>query len=94
MAHSLSSKKRIRQNTKRRARNRARTTALKTKVRKVQTALQKGSLPDAEAALGAAVKALDRAADQRTLHRNAVARRKSRLAKRLNSLRAKSGAAQ
>ncbi len=85
MAHSLSSKKRIRQNVKQRARNRTRTSTLKTKVRKVADAFLHGSLPETEAAVKTAVQLLDRGANRGTLHRNAAARRKSRLAKRLNA---------
>ncbi len=87
MAHSLSAKKRIRQNVKRRALNKTRATALKGKLRKVQDAFQKGNLAEVEAACTTAVKSLDRAANHGTLHRNAAARRKSRMAKRVNALK-------
>ncbi len=89
MAHSLSSKKRVRQNARRRALNRARRTALRTRVRKCQEALQRGDTAAAPELLRAAGKALDRAANLGTVHRNAAARRKSRLAKRLNALQRK-----
>jgi len=87
VAHSLSSKKRIRQNVKRRALNKTRATTLKGKLRKVQDTFQKGNLAEVEAACTAAVKTLDREASHGTLHRNAAARRKSRMAKRLNALK-------
>ena len=87
MAHSLSSKKRIRQNTKRRTLNRARSTALKTKLRKVADAFLHGSAQETEATIKTAVKLLDREANRGSLHRNAAARRKSRLAKRLNAMK-------
>ena len=87
MAHSLSSKKRIRQNVKRRALNKTRATTLKGKSRKVQVALQKGNVAEAEAAVSGAVGVVDRAAAHGTLHRNAAARRKSRMAKKLNALK-------
>lgn len=93
MAHSLSSKKRIRQNTKRRDINRSRKTALKTKLRRSQTALAKGNVTEAEAACHVAAQALDREASRGTIHRNAAARRKSRMARRLNLARQKSAAA-
>jgi len=85
VAHSLSSKKRIRQNVKQRARNRTRSTMLKTKLRKVADAFLHGSTQDTEAAIKNAAQLLDREANRGTLHRNAAARRKSRLAKRLNA---------
>lgn len=87
MAHSLSSKKRIRQNATRRARNRARRSALRGKLRKSNEALLRATPGDAETVLRTTAQALDRAANQRTLHRNAAARRKSRLARRVNALK-------
>ncbi len=93
MAHSLSAKKRIRQNAKRRALNRARRTALKSKLKTSNEALQKGSVEDATKAVKLAAQHLDREANRGTLHRNAAARRKSRLQKKLNALKQKSSAA-
>lgn len=87
VAHSLSAKKRMRQNEKRRIRNQARRTELKNSVRTVREALAGGNAADAEKALHAASVALDRGAAQGTLHRNAAARRKSRLARKLNALK-------
>lgn len=91
MAHSLSSKKRMRQNTKRQALNKARKTSLKTALRKVSDSLAHGTAEDAAASFKRATKALDRAANTGTLHRNAAARRKSRLAKKVNALQAGAG---
>jgi small subunit ribosomal protein S20 len=91
VAHSLSSKKRVRQNARRRALNRARRTALRTRVRKCQELLQRGDAAAAPEVLRQASEALDRAANRRTIHRNAAARRKSRLAKKVNAMKAKGG---
>lgn len=88
MAHSLSAEKRIRQNAKRNLRNRSRRSNLKTAVRKVADALAHRDAGATEKALAAAIKVLDREATRGTLHRNAAARRKSRLTKRLNALKA------
>ncbi len=87
MAHSLSSKKRIRQNIKQRGLNRARHTALRSKLRRVSDLFVRGTPEEAETAYRAAVKALDSEADRGLIHRNAAARKKSRLAKRLNALK-------
>jgi small subunit ribosomal protein S20 len=88
VAHSLSAKKRIRQNVRRRTLNRARRSLLKSKLRKCSDLLLRGKPEEAESSCRATIRALDRAANQRTLHRNAAARRKSRLARRLNALKA------
>ena len=89
MAHSLSAKKRVRQNVKRRALNRARRSALKGKLRKCSDLLAHDKAEDAARVCRETVRTLDREANRRTLHRNAAARRKSRLARRLNALRQK-----
>ncbi len=89
MAHSLSAKKRIRQNLRRRDRNRARRTVLKTTLRRVGEQLAKGTTEVAETAYRQVCRALDRAAASGTVHPNAAARRKSRLARRLALLKQK-----
>ena len=88
MAHSLSAKKRIRQNEVLRTRNRARKGAIKTQIRKFSEAVRGHDVDRAQAEFRLAVKKLDRTAAKGTLHKNAVARRKSRLAKQLNKLTA------
>lgn len=91
MAHSLSSQKRVRQNLRRRALNRSRRSALRTKLRKCNDLLSKGAVEQTETAVREAVRTLDREANRRTLHRNAAARCKSRLMRRLNALQAPAG---
>ena len=89
MAHSLSAKKRVRQNAKRRTINRARKSQVKTQVKRLETALDAGNVEAATAELKATVKKLDKVAATSTMHKKTAARKKSRLAKRLNSLKAK-----
>jgi small subunit ribosomal protein S20 len=88
VAHSLSAKKRIRQNEKRRARNRARKTQIKVQVKEFLGALTEGDLDKAEVELRKASQKIDRTAAKGTIHKNAAARKRSRLAKRLNLARA------
>lgn len=88
MAHSLSAKKRIRQNERRRIRNRARRSTLRGRVRKVTEALTHKDAETAEAAFLSARRLLDREADRGLIHRKAAARQKSRLQKRINQIRA------
>lgn len=89
MAHSLSAKKRIRQNIKHKIRNRDRKQALKVQVRKVTDALKARNADDAGKELKTAVKLIDRIAAKGTIHKNAAARKKSRLQKKLNALAVK-----
>ncbi len=89
MAHSLSSKKRIRQNIKLRALNRTRRSTLRSKVRKCHDMFLHGNIEDTERTLRDTFKLLDREASRKLLHPNTAARRKSRLARRLNALKQK-----
>ena len=84
MAHTLSSKKRARQNEKRRVRNRARKSQVKSAVRRFTDAVAGKDASTAEGALVAAVKKIDQVAAKGTLHKNTASRKKSRLQKRLN----------
>jgi small subunit ribosomal protein S20 len=86
VAHSLSAKKRMRQNEKNRALNNARKGQMKTQVRAFTDALAAGDKSKATETLRAAVKKVDQVAAKGTIHRNAASRRKSRLQKKLNAL--------
>ncbi|MFH1420291.1 MAG: 30S ribosomal protein S20 [Planctomycetota bacterium] len=88
MARSLSSQKRLRQSVRQAERNQSRRTQIKSKVRKVKDAIIARDVDAAEKAFREAACVLDRNATRLTLHPNTAARRKSRLAKRLNALKA------
>lgn len=87
MAHSLSAKKRVRQTLKRRARNRFRKEQIKETVKGFTVALTSGDMGKAEEALNKVVQRLDRTAAKGTIHKNTAARKRSRLAKKLNAVR-------
>ena len=91
MAHSISAKKRVRQNLKARARNRARKDQIKAPVKAFNAALTAGDFDAAEKELKTAVQKLDRISTKGTIHRNAASRKRSRLTKRLNAARAAKG---
>ncbi len=91
MAHSLSAKKRVRQNIAARARNRARKAQIRTEVKTFDAALTAGDFAKAEQQLRKVAQRLDRVASKNTIHKNAAARRRSRLARRLNAAKAKAG---
>jgi len=92
VAHSLSAKKRIRQNLKARARNRARKDLIKNDIKGFQAALTAGDVTKSDEALNLVVARMDRVASKNTIHKNAASRKRSRLTKRLNALKAKAGA--
>ena len=86
MAHTLSTAKRMRQNKKRRESNRAMRSAVRTFEKHVASAIQAGKTEDANKALSKACQLIDKAAKQGVLHRNAAARKKSRLAGQVNRI--------
>ena len=92
MAHSLSAKKRIRQNEKRRARNRQRKELVKTELKAFNTLLTGGNFAKAEDQLKKVVQRLDRTAAKHTIHRKTASRKRSRLTRKLNVLRTKKAA--
>jgi len=73
----------MRQNPKRRLRNRYFTGQARTKVKKARLAIETGNAESAWEATREAIRALDKAAEKGILHKNNAARRKSRLMKRL-----------
>lgn len=89
MAHSLSAKKRVRQNVKSRTINRARKSQVKTQVKRFDAALEAGDVDLASEQYRLVVQKLDKTAATSTIHKKTAARQKSRLAKRLNALKAK-----
>ncbi len=84
MANIKSQIKRNRQNEKRRLRNKAVRSELRTRVKAAVSTAETGA-ETAGAAAAIAMKKIDKAANKNVIHRNAAARRKSRLAKRLNA---------
>lgn len=89
MAHSLSAKKRVRQNAKQRTINRARKSMLKTFTKRFLTAIDDGNLDKAQQEYKQLTHKLDQIASTSTMHKNTASRIKSRMAKRLNSLKTK-----
>ncbi len=87
MAHSLSAKKRIRQNEKRRAINIVRKSAVKSQARKLADAMHDKNVSEAEKLFKELTSRLDQTAANGTIHRNRAARRKSRLQKQLNAMK-------
>jgi len=85
VAHSLSAKKRIRQNAKHRATNRARKKQIRLSVRDLEEAIHSGDKAQSTAALKAAIKKIDQVAAKGTIHKNTASRKKSRLTKQLNA---------
>jgi small subunit ribosomal protein S20 len=86
MAHHRSAKKRIRQTAKRTAINRARTSRIRTYIKKVEQALASGDHEAAEGALRVAEPEIRRGVGKGVLKLNTASRRISRLARKVNHL--------
>ena len=94
MANNKSAKKRVLQNEKRRIKNCARRSAIKTAVKKVLTAIESTSTTaNVEVLFNDAQAKIARAKGKGLLHRNTAARKVSRLAKRVNAANALAAAA-
>ena len=87
MANIKSAIKRNKQNQKRRVRNRVFRGQARTFVQKARKVMDQGVGEDAQAATMVAISSLDKAVAKGIIHRNNAARRKSRLIKKLASLK-------
>ena len=88
MAHHPSAKKRIRQTAKRTAINRARSSRVRTFIKKVDSAVAEGNLGAARDAFQLAEPEIRRGVGRGILKRNTASRRISRLARKINQLAA------
>ncbi len=88
MAHSLSAKKRVRQNKRKRMINRARKSRLNTQIKKFEQALETGDAEVAKEQFRLTKKLLDKISSTSTMNKKTASRKKSRLAKKLNALTA------
>lgn len=86
MANIKSAKKRILVIATKTARNRAIKSAVKTQIKKVRIAAEAGNKAEAQTALVAATKAIDKAAAKGIFHKNAAARKKSTLTRLVNAV--------
>lgn len=86
MANIKSQIKRNRTNEKRRIRNQAVKSELKTMIRKTREAVEAGDKAAAEENLRVASRKLDVAVSKGVIHKNQAANRKSRLAARVNAM--------
>ncbi|ASS91980.1 MAG: 30S ribosomal protein S20 [Bacillaceae bacterium] len=88
MANIKSAIKRMKTNETRRARNTSMKSAMRTAIKKFEAYVVNKDVEQAKEAFKVAAKKIDKAASKGIIHKNAAARFKSRLAKKLNSLSA------
>ena len=92
MARHRSAIKRHKQSEKRRLRNTAVKSEIKTAVKKVRQSVEGSDIEAAREALKRATRLLDRAVTKGVLHRNTASRKIARLTVRVNSIESGQGA--
>lgn len=86
MANTKSAEKRLRQSQRRRQRNRHFRSRMRSAVKRLRSAVQSGDAEQAKELLPGTLRVIDETAQKGVIHRNAAARRKSRLSKAVNGL--------
>ena len=86
MATHVSAQKRARQSEKKRLRNAALKSLLKTSARKVLLAVEEKNVEEARKALARAVPVIQKIASKKVIHKKTAARKISRLARKVNTL--------
>lgn len=86
MANSAQARKRAKQSESRRKLNASQRSAMRTTIKKVQSAIASGDKSEAQQAYQAAVPALDKAVSKGLIHQNKAARHKSRMNKHIRAL--------
>jgi len=84
LPNTRSAMKRMRQAERKQQRNQRFRSAARTYIKKTRRLIAEGKLEEAQEVAQKAVSTMDRAASKGILHRNNVARRKSRLMRQLN----------
>lgn len=77
--------KRIRQDAKRRLRNQAWRTKIKTCIKKVEETITQNNKDSIQAILNEAIKVISKAASKGIIHKNTASRKISRLTKKVNT---------
>ena len=85
MANHASALKAHRQNVKHRSRNRSNKSALRTTLRQFNDRIEDGKADDVKNSLSALYATIDKSQQKKSISKNAAARQKSRLTKRLNA---------
>ena len=90
MPVSASAEKEMRSSARKQIRNKTLHTLCKSSISKAEKVITAGDPAAAKTAVGTAISTLDRAAERGIIHRNNASRRKSRLQKKLNAVKAAS----
>ena len=86
MPHHKDAIKRLKQNEKRRARNRHYRSRMRNQIKRVRAAVDEGNVDQAQAEMKTAMSVIHRVASKGIIHKNQAARRISRLNKAVKKL--------
>ncbi len=86
MPNHKSAEKRVRQNIKRNAVNRANRGSLRTQIKKLRSALANHDKAQSQELLNPTIAVIDKSVNKGILHKNTAARYKSRLTSHVNNL--------
>ncbi len=86
MANIKSAKKRVLVNSVKNLQNRMIKSSLKTALKKFELAAAENDKAKASASMGAAIKAIDKAAAKGVIHKNNAAHKKSSIARKFNAM--------
>ena len=86
MAHHKSAKKRIRQNDKKRIRNRHIRTTLRSALKRFEQTLEKQNAEELKPLVDKTISIVDTAASKGVIHKNKAARHVSQIRRKVNSL--------
>ena len=86
MAQHKSAKKRIRQNDKKRIRNRHIRTTLRSTMKRFEQTLEKQNAEELKALVNKTISIVDTAASKGVIHKNKAARHVSQIRRKINSL--------
>jgi len=81
MPNTKQAAKRLRQDDAKRIANRAKSTRMKTEIKRVETAVEAGDAAEAARCLPEAYRRIDKAAKRNIIHANTAGRKKARLAR-------------
>ena len=87
MPNKKSATKALKQSLKKQERNTTKKLRIKNLRKKLEVSIKKGAKDEAIKLLAEMYQALDKAAKKNTIHKNAAARKKSRLTKKVNGLK-------
>ena len=93
MPHTVSARKRMRQNEKRRLANKSVKSEIKSAIKKVINKIAEGKKEEAARELHVAIKKIDRAAGKGIIHKNAAQREISRITLKFNDAFVEKGSA-